>query len=298
MSRPWMPLYVADYLGDTRRLKTIEHGAYMLLIMEYWQHGGLPDNDEELAEITGLDIDEWIAMRSKIARLFQDGWRHKRIDAELAKAADISERRKASAERRWCKGNANALQEQSKSNANGDANDMHRARVPQPQPHTPSLRSGEPRAQRASAADGEQAAKAFERFWQIWPNKTGKPVAIKSFFKVWREADAICAGVHRYIADKPPDRQWLNPSTFLNQRRWEDSPAPVANARAGPPSSANKISAITEAIMMMESHDGQANTGFDHPAIQQLPSLVDHEPGGFGEQNSLVLRDDEWMQSG
>ena len=66
----------------------------------------------------------------------------------------------------------------------------------------------------------------FEKFWQAWPHKVGKPAAEKSFAKVAGELDAILDGLQRYIRDKPPNRDWLNPATFLNQRRWEDSPAP------------------------------------------------------------------------
>jgi hypothetical protein len=73
-------------------------------------------------------------------------------------------------------------------------------------------------------------ASAFERFWDAWPHKVGKPAAARSFAKVWRDVDAIIAGVERYERHKPPDRPWLNPSTFLNQRRWEDQPAAVAPA--------------------------------------------------------------------
>ncbi len=154
-----MPLYVADYLADTRRLSTLEHGAYLLLIMEYWQSGGLPDDDDELAQIAGLTLKEWGKIRGKVARLFLPGWRHKRVDEELAKASSLSDRRRASAERRWSKGDANAdaiasAKAHASDDASGyatpmqrrydcDAKDMHRAGVPQPQPqpqpHTEQL---------------------------------------------------------------------------------------------------------------------------------------------------------------
>jgi uncharacterized protein YdaU (DUF1376 family) len=86
MGRAWLPLYVGDYLRDTRDLNTLQHGAYLLLIMHYWQHDGLPTDDARLAAIAGLTVAQWRRIREPVQAKFADGWKHKRIDAELARA--------------------------------------------------------------------------------------------------------------------------------------------------------------------------------------------------------------------
>jgi uncharacterized protein YdaU (DUF1376 family) len=85
MGRAWMPLYVGDYLRDTRDLSTLQHGAYLLLIMHYWQHDALPGDDARLAAITGLSVAQWRRIREPVQAKFAEGWRHKRIEAEIAR---------------------------------------------------------------------------------------------------------------------------------------------------------------------------------------------------------------------
>ena len=85
MGRAWMPLYVGDYLRDTRDLNTLQHGAYLLLIMHYWQHDALPTDDARLAAIAGVSVAQWRRIREPVQAKFSEGWRHKRIEAELAK---------------------------------------------------------------------------------------------------------------------------------------------------------------------------------------------------------------------
>jgi len=111
----WMPFYIGDYLGDTQRLTTEQHGAYLLLILDYWRNGPAPDDDAVLQQITKLDKAGWKRCRPALSRLFQIAggeWRHKRIEKELGKAKANAERRseKASkaAQARWSDAPSNA----------------------------------------------------------------------------------------------------------------------------------------------------------------------------------------------
>ena len=85
----WMPLYIADYLSATSRLTTEQHGAYLLLLMDYWKNGAPPDNDSVLAQITKLSPDAWANARTMLQPFFeiQDGaWFQPRVENEMAKA--------------------------------------------------------------------------------------------------------------------------------------------------------------------------------------------------------------------
>lgn len=86
----WMPLYIGDYLRKTMRLTAEQHGAYLLLIMDYWQNGPAPDNDVVLSQIARLTPDAWSNARSILAQYFdvRDGhWFHNRLEEELAEAS-------------------------------------------------------------------------------------------------------------------------------------------------------------------------------------------------------------------
>ena len=120
----WMPLYIGDYLSATTRLTTEQHGAYMLLIMDYWKHGSLPNDDAVLAQITRMTPDAWSNARGILEAFFEvcdKHWKHGRIEKEMAAANSnkeaASNRGKAGAAARWSKKNAS-------SNASSNAQAM------------------------------------------------------------------------------------------------------------------------------------------------------------------------------
>jgi uncharacterized protein YdaU (DUF1376 family) len=98
MSLPYMPLYVGDYLKDTRDLTAEQHGAYLLLLMDMWnRNGALPNNPKVLARITGISPKRWPSVWASIGSMFIDDGdflSHKRVDLELQKADQISQKRK------------------------------------------------------------------------------------------------------------------------------------------------------------------------------------------------------------
>jgi len=110
MDKPdvFMPLYIGDYLAGTSRLTTELHGAYLLLIMDYWMNGPLPDDDSLLSSIVKMTPDAWSIARAKLEYYFSvsDGlWNHKRIEEELASATEkklkARDKAKKAANARW-----------------------------------------------------------------------------------------------------------------------------------------------------------------------------------------------------
>ncbi|MCF2522397.1 hypothetical protein [Bradyrhizobium sp. G127] len=70
---------------------------------------------------------------------------------------------------------------------------------------------------------------AFDQFWAIYPDKTGKAYARTLLSKIEKRGDVrfetVIDGIRRYVKNKPKDRAWCHPSTFINQERWDDEPA-------------------------------------------------------------------------
>jgi uncharacterized protein YdaU (DUF1376 family) len=230
MSRPWMPLYVADYLADTGHLSTLEHGAYMLLIMHYWQKGSLPNNDRQLASIARASLEQWSDIRETIAEFFGSGWRHERIEAELEKAAEKYEKR-ANAGRAGGKAkaaassNARAMPENDASNA-------------LPTTTTTTLREEPNGSLSETSSDTRKKRKdypeAFESAWLSYPRDPNMSKA--EAFDAWKkldaaDKDALAASIPAFVAycRANPDYRPIHMCRYIAKRRFDGHGQPQAS---------------------------------------------------------------------
>lgn len=157
--RPFMQLYVSDFIGDTLQLSTEQIGAYMLLLMAMWNAGGrLPDDDARLARVARLSLKKWRAISADLMTFFErekGEIGHKRLTRELRKASVKSEARAAAGARG---GAATALKTKAHAAANAGA-------LPQQSPDSRNQKekasafSGE----RAKARSGESPAASSQR---------------------------------------------------------------------------------------------------------------------------------------
>lgn len=230
----WMPLYVADYLADTSRLTTEQHGAYLLILMDYWRNGPPPDDDAVLCSITRMQLVAWKRARPALVGFFSmiDGfWRQKRADAEKQSAADVSSKRslsgKQGAGKRWGKTDgipmANAI-------ANDIANASQNDAPTHSHSHSPS-ESKPPKPPKGAGRSGtvHEFPPGFDRWWEAYPKKVGKDAAAKAFAK--RKVDeSLLVAMLQALAQQRQSEQWLrergrfipNPATWLNEGRWQD----------------------------------------------------------------------------
>jgi len=208
-SLPYMQLYVSDYLADTQHLNAQQHGAYMLLLMNYWQRGKPLDNTgDRLGFVARMTAEEWAVNKEILAEFFWvdgDTWSHTRIDADLEKVREKSEKASEAGRR-----SANARSTPAERPFNHKDKDKEE--------------------------DKEDIKDSFDEFWEIYPRKAGKQEARKVFQRALTNATLaeILAGARRYADDPNREPQYTaHPATWLNQGRWSDDPLPPKKPENG-----------------------------------------------------------------
>lgn len=227
MSRPWFPLYVGDYVRDTARLTTEGHGAYLLLMLDYWVNGAPPDDDETLSSIARLSLDVWLRLRHKLAPFFSisDGkWTHGRIEKEMIIANEKHQKRVDAGK---SGGIAKAKAQQYSGNATPELSALLYQSQSQSQPLKKVLSRSKP-------TEGETSR--FDEFWKAYPRRDGpnprKPAETKFNALVKSGVDPammIAAAAKLAAAESAKGnvgtRFIPQAMTWLNQQRWADHAA-------------------------------------------------------------------------
>jgi uncharacterized protein YdaU (DUF1376 family) len=107
-------MFWGDFFANTLHLTAQELGAYTALIGHAWEHDG-EIAVRDLQRIARVSNFYWRKIRPRLEQFFStsmdpNNWIHERVQSELTKAAEISNKRKDA-----------ALQMHSKSKANGHA---------------------------------------------------------------------------------------------------------------------------------------------------------------------------------
>ena len=105
--------HIGDYASATRHLTWDEDAAYRRLLDAYYvREAPLPLEARQVYRLVAACSDEQrIAVDTILAEFFiktDEGYRHRRCDAELAKVKEKKDKASNSASARWNKGNANA----------------------------------------------------------------------------------------------------------------------------------------------------------------------------------------------
>lgn len=96
-SREWMPLYWGSYHKKTQHLSTWQHGAYLLLLATYWTTGRAiaRANARAIARANDSEMEQLELLLSDFFYMEKDGLLHNiRMDEEISKAHDLSEKRR------------------------------------------------------------------------------------------------------------------------------------------------------------------------------------------------------------
>ena len=197
---------IADYRKDTMHLSLLEHGVYRQLLDQYYlQEGALPlDQDRICRLINAKTLEEKEAVFHVLQDFFiknDAGYVHKRCDLVINEYNKKSLTASKSAKIRW--DNANGMRTHSEPNAS----------------HKPLTINHKPLTNIKPLSD-------FDMFWIAYPKKVGKEAARKA----WAKANPDLAMVLNALEWQKVSPQWFknngqyipNPSTWINQHRWED----------------------------------------------------------------------------
>ena len=237
----YYPFHIGDYVSATRHLSWEEDAAYRRLLDTYYvQEKPLPADLRAVCRLVLATTDsQREAVRVVLDEFFElteDGWINSRADAEIHAMREKQQKQRDKANKRWHKqgsepGNATAMPQHQTNDAAAlktDADAMPPTPTPTPIPKEKDKPPLPPK--------GGEGREDFDEFWQAYPKKVGKDAAWRAWKKL-REPKNVLEAIKSSLDWQRDSEQWTkdggqyipNPTTYLNQGRWQDEkPEPVA----------------------------------------------------------------------
>lgn len=204
---PAVLFYTGDFLTGTFTMTHEQKGKYITLLCLQHQQGHLSEK-HMLSVCSAYDADIWCKFKQD-----DDGnYYNQRMEDESAKRCKYTESRRS-----------NALKKDSISEAYTEAYAEH-----MPKHMDKHMENGNRNENRNRNIDekGGSVGKEFNVFWSAYPKKVGKGAAIKAYEKVKVDKAILLSAIEKQSRSEQwtkDDGKYIpNPSTWLNQCRWED----------------------------------------------------------------------------
>lgn len=266
------PFHVGDYLLRTAHLEPLEDLAYRRLLDLYYVNeqpiGGTP---AEVARI--IRLRSAVAEVESVLREFftetASGWQHSHCDEVIhqyqAKARVAAENGRRGGRPPKAKPETKPEEpypvDQAKQNECSDNPPETQSVIPANPAETGSKTNQEPRTNNQSKEPPiPPEGGGFAEFWSAYPLKKAKATAEKAWAKLKPGAE-LTATILSAIATQRASADWQrdggqyipHPTTWLNQRRWEDEVTHASSQQIGRQGARSAVDAVKQAIAAREA---------------------------------------------
>jgi len=213
---------IGDYRRDTSHLSLLEHGVYrQLMDMYYLSESPIPRETQLVfRRLSARTNDEQKAIEIILSEFFyltDEGWSHKRCDSEIAVYRDKADTARAN-------GKLGGRPKKTKEVILG--NQDHNQNEPEPinQLTKEPINSLKEKIYKKEKTDSfPETHNDFNTFWNLYPKKTGKAEALKSWRKKKPDIDKVVSSLRWQVESQQWKQGFIpNPSTYINQERWDD----------------------------------------------------------------------------
>ena len=233
---------LGDYAKKTGRLTMIEHGAYTLLIDACYDRERFPTMRDAVEWTWATSAEEIAALEFVLGKFFDlvDGrFIQNRIADEIENYhSNATNNQRIALERDAKKREAREIARDGSTKRERGVNEActnEHERAPNQEPLT---KNQEPLTKNqgsktliagATVGQGSTHSESFSVFWKLYPNKTAKAAAEKSWAKL-KPSETLITEIMEGLAKQVTSADWVkdggkfipHPSTWLNGKRWAD----------------------------------------------------------------------------